>query len=118
MLHQKLIINAVINPLTALFQVKNIEIIHNPYIRSLAKKICKEASDILHLDPDQEWCRIQTIATQTGENQSSMFVDLKRKQPTELEAILGYLLKEKKHKMPYTTFIYESIKALEYKIGV
>src|SRR5699024_1534013 len=39
LMHQKLIANAVINPITALFQVKNKYIIKNEHIRKIALKL-------------------------------------------------------------------------------
>lgn len=115
LLYEKLIVNAVINPLTTLFNVKNRMILDNPYICLLAKQLCKEAADTLHLNYTNEWQRVQKIAKATGNNISSMLADINNKQKTELEAITGYLLKESKQEMPFTSFIYNSIKALEIK---
>src|SRR5699024_7311894 len=42
MLARKLIVNAVINPLTALFNVRNGEVLRNNSIRKLAKRLCLE----------------------------------------------------------------------------
>jgi 2-dehydropantoate 2-reductase len=50
LLSEKLVINAVINPLTTLFHVKNGAILYNPYINCIAKELCREAALILNLD--------------------------------------------------------------------
>src|SRR5699024_3668933 len=47
MLKEKLIVNAVINPLTALFQVKNGSILKIAHMETLAYLLCKEAASVL-----------------------------------------------------------------------
>lgn len=118
MLHKKLLVNAVINPLTALFQIKNSGLINNPYIHYLAKKICMEVAMSLQLPIDQAWEKVLTIAEKTGANTSSMLMDVQQKRTSELESILGYLLKNSSREMPFTTFVYKGVKALEYQNGV
>lgn len=114
LLVEKLIINATINPITALFHMKNGEIIHNQYINTLAKKLCEEAALILELDAAEQWGRIQEVAKNTEGNTSSMLMDISQGRQTELEAITGYLIKRnRRNKIPYTLFIYNGIKALE-----
>ncbi|AIF43854.1 2-dehydropantoate 2-reductase [Virgibacillus sp. SK37] len=119
LLKEKLVLNAVINPLTALFQVKNSQVIQNEYIKILAKKLCEEACFVLSLNEVKQWSEVQRVAKATGENTSSMFKDIKEGRPTEIEAISGYLLKQcSNSKIPYTAFVYHSIKALEKKKGI
>ncbi|WP_407268084.1 2-dehydropantoate 2-reductase [Radiobacillus sp. PE A8.2] len=113
MLSEKLVINAVINPLTALFQVKNGEILTNPHVVALGKQLCKEAASVLQLNAEKQWRRVIGIAGNTNENESSMKMDLKNNQLTEIEGISGYLLKHASVDIPYTRFVYQSIKALE-----
>lgn len=116
LLSEKLIINAVINPLTALFDVNNGVILTNPFIKRLAEKLCIEAAHTLELQPHEQWERVQHIAQLTSENVSSMLKDIRAQQPTEIDAISGYLLDKKKaYDKPYTTFVYQSIKALEMR---
>src|SRR5690625_2898662 len=50
LLSEKLVINAVINPLTTLFYVKNGAILNNPYINGLEKELCRESSEVINLD--------------------------------------------------------------------
>lgn len=118
LLAEKLIVNAVINPITALFDVSNGAILHNPYIYMLAEKVCKEAASVLDLDFNEQWKRTQEVAQNTEKNISSMLMDIKEKRETEIEAITGYLLrKEEKKLIPNTWFLHYSIKALEVKRG-
>ncbi|MBP1950619.1 2-dehydropantoate 2-reductase [Virgibacillus litoralis] len=113
LLQGKLIINAVINPLTSLFNMKNGDIFKNVYIHSIAYELCREASLVLGLDFNQQWQRVQEVAEKTENNISSMLKDLQENRKTEIEAICGYLINQSNHPIPYTTFIYTSIKAME-----
>jgi len=114
LLEEKLLINAVINPLTAIFNVPNGHIVTEEPIQKLAKQLAKEAAYVLHFDEDQAWERVKQVALNTAQNTSSMRADLLQKRETEIEAISGYLLRqvEVKH-IPYTSFVYYAILALE-----
>ncbi|WP_406039736.1 2-dehydropantoate 2-reductase [Succinimonas sp.] len=116
---QKLLVNACINPLTALHQCKN---------REIAAAYQKEALEIfseiypvlktlgLTVSADIAFDLIITVAEKTGENYSSMAVDFKKKRPSELEYILGYILKngERLHKsLPITENLYALLKNQE-----
>ncbi|WP_430786130.1 2-dehydropantoate 2-reductase [Virgibacillus flavescens] len=118
LLAEKLVINAVINPLSALFEVPNGEIMRNRYLMYLAKELCKEACIVLQLDYMDQWNNVQTVASITKENVSSMWKDLKRNRKSENEAISGYIVKKSTIDIPYTTFVYNSIRALEVKKGI
>lgn len=119
LLAEKLMVNAVINPITALFDTKNGAIIDNRYLHRLAKRLSDEAALVLELDACKQWERILQVAANTAENTSSMLKDLKEERETELEAITGYLIKVNKyHQIPNTLFVYDSVKALEAKKGI
>lgn len=110
----KLIVNAVINPITALFKVKNGTILRNTYLLEIAKNLCKEGSMVLGLSYDESWEYVQKICKRTSENQSSMLKDILNGKQTEIESISGFILeKAEVHAIPNTLFIYHSIKALE-----
>jgi 2-dehydropantoate 2-reductase len=118
MLKSKLIINAVINPLTAVFGQKNRCILTNPYIQKLAFQLCEEACVVLGLDTTKEWARVEEIAAKTAENQSSMLKDLKEHRLTEIDSISGYILNQSSRPLPCHQFIISAIHALEYEEGV
>jgi 2-dehydropantoate 2-reductase len=119
LLMNKLIINAVINPVTSLFGVKNKEIVKNSHITRIAKTICRETASVLQIEYDQAWERVQNVAVATGENTSSMLKDIQESRKTEIEGITGYILQNKKtDELPYSTFIYQSIKAIEEMKGI
>ncbi|WP_026570463.1 MULTISPECIES: 2-dehydropantoate 2-reductase [Sediminibacillus] len=117
MLAQKLIVNAVINPLTALFRIKNGDLLENGHLLWLAEKLCGETCGVLGLSKEDSWLRIKRIAYQTKENHSSMCKDIEAGRRTEIDAISGYILKKDKCGLDYTSFIYHSIKALEMDTG-
>lgn len=119
LLQKKLVINAVINPLTALFHVTNGEILHNRYLNKLAHVICKETCNVLNMDISEEWERVEIICKNTEKNHSSMLKDILDQRKTEIEAITGYIIeKGKDAAIPYTSFLYDSIKAIEIKKGI
>ncbi|MEH7011913.1 2-dehydropantoate 2-reductase [Neobacillus niacini] len=95
MLVNKLIANAVINPLTAILQVKNGELITNIFYFAAVKKLFLEISYILNLEnPISKFRTIIRICRKTAENRSSMLKDLDAGRRTEIDAILGFLLDE------------------------
>ncbi|WP_173916571.1 ketopantoate reductase family protein [Halobacillus sp. Marseille-Q1614] len=115
MLAEKLIINTVINPLTAIFRVKNAQVIENSHIKHLARRLCAEASLALDLKESEQWVRVKRIAENTGKNRSSMYKDIENGSKTEVEAICGYILHLLKEQAPFHKFVLESIRALEEK---
>src|SRR5699024_8419473 len=76
LLKQKLMINAVINPITALFDVPNGKILTNKHLHYLAKELCKETATVLQLSETDSWDEIVYVAEQTKENVSSMRADI------------------------------------------
>ena len=119
MLLNKLIVNAMINPLTAILQVKNGQLIKNPEYFLIFKQLFAELVEILNLENWQEnWQQITNVCQNTAQNQSSMLKDLLNHQETEVEAILGYLLKEAQKndcKAPLIRTLYHLIKGKEYE---
>lgn len=113
LLKEKLIINAVINPLTTLFDVENRYVIENSHINSLARQLCEEVAITLKLDCEKSWKNVVEISRKTGKNSSSMRSDILNKRKTEIDAILGYILSIDKNNLSLVKTMYQSIKALE-----
>jgi 2-dehydropantoate 2-reductase len=94
---EKLAINSAINPLTALHDIPNGVLLKAPY-RALFDAVIGEISALLeHANsPYQQGSDlgevIRTVAKQTAGNTSSMRADYQQGKPTEIEAILGYLV--------------------------
>lgn len=114
LLTSKLLINAVINPLTALFNVPNGSVITNRHLIKLAKKLTDEAATVLQIEKKLAWNNVKRVAENTKANTSSMRADIIHHRETEIEAISGYLLrKASAHTIPNTSFVYEAILALQ-----
>jgi 2-dehydropantoate 2-reductase len=122
---RKCVINSCINPLTALFQVKNGTLIEDPALHTMMDMLYKEASMLIEEVIPQEapkilrngkaWEDIQEVCRITSENLSSMVQDIRHKRETEIESITGYLLSkaEEKVQMPTHSFVYQSIRFLQ-----
>ncbi|PAD37230.1 2-dehydropantoate 2-reductase [Terribacillus saccharophilus] len=112
MLGTKLIANAVINPLTAIYQVKNGELLEHSAFEKIAEVLCKEAADALGLEEEQQWANVRRIIYATKANLSSMHRDIQAGRLTEIESISGYVRNHAKQAVPYTDFVYYSILGL------
>lgn len=117
MLENKLIVNAVINPLTAILQVKNGELIKNQYYLQVLKNLYSEISILLNIkNADEHLRRIIEICKNTSENRSSMLKDIEANRMTEVDTILGYILDEAQRKgmaAPHVENFYYLIKGKE-----
>ncbi|AUS16381.1 2-dehydropantoate 2-reductase [Bacillus sp. EKM208B] len=113
----KLIINVCINPLTALLRVKNGELLRNDAYKKYMRNVFEEAETILGLaDREKAWNKVCEVCRLTEKNHSSMLVDIMAGRRTEVDAIIGYLVKEAESRgLPavHLTFLHRSIKALE-----
>lgn len=117
MLIEKLIVNCVINPLTAVLRVRNGELLANKYYYQLFLRLFDEVSGILGI-PDKAGAltHVKSVCEETGMNRSSMLKDIEEGRETEIDAILGYILEEaekKKMSAPYSESLYCQIKGRE-----
>jgi len=90
----KLVINSAINPLTALLQVPNGELLSRPNARKMMGALARETADVALAEHVQLPFRnpvhaAEDVARQTAANHSSMFQDVRRGAPTEIDAICG-----------------------------
>ncbi|MEJ2597857.1 MAG: 2-dehydropantoate 2-reductase, partial [Anaerolineales bacterium] len=94
----KLVINAAINPLTALLGVPNGALLQRPSAHRLMAAAAAEAVAVAaardvalpHSDPLET---ILAVAQRTAENRSSMLQDVQRRAPTEIDAINGAIVR-------------------------
>lgn len=112
-LHEKLLANAVINPLTALLNVNNGQLLENRSFKNIAKALSDEVAELLQLEKEAAWSHVQQVIWQTSDNISSMCIDVRHKQRTEVEAILGYLLNISDKNYPNIYYTYHAIKGIE-----
>lgn len=96
----KLVINAAINPVTALYRIVNGDVLRHPEASILARELLLESVRIgrdsgVALDADAIWLqRLQAICETTRENRSSMLCDIEAGRQTEIEAINGAILQQ------------------------
>ena len=94
----KLLINAAINPLTALLGVPNGVLLQRPSALRLMAEAAGEAQAVAaalgvalpYSDPLET---IRAVAQRTAENRSSMLQDVQRRAPTEIDAINGAIVR-------------------------
>jgi 2-dehydropantoate 2-reductase len=96
---EKLLINSVINPLTAILHVTNGELIEKPSFFSLALPIVEEATAVAEaegyaFDVGSTLQRVTDVCRQTAPNHSSMLQDVRKGRTTEISAINGYIAKK------------------------
>ena len=98
-LWQKLIINAGINPYTAILDCPNGKILDAPLYQSTIDQLCLELSQLMDAavrirqTPDALRERIEQVARNTTGNTSSMRADVQRGRQTEIDFINGYVAK-------------------------
>jgi 2-dehydropantoate 2-reductase len=90
----KLAVNAAINPLTALLKMPNGEVISRPSARQLSADLACEVAAVaeaqgIHLPYADPVAISEGVAERTAENHSSMYQDILRGAPTEIDAICG-----------------------------
>ncbi|HET7628800.1 MAG TPA: 2-dehydropantoate 2-reductase [Bacillales bacterium] len=114
LLAEKLVVNATINPLTAMHRVKNGKLLSNANHRKEMRRLFEEAVCALGLNEDDLlWEHVLEVCRNTAENRSSMLRDIESGTTTEIEAISGYLLKiacKKNIRLPFTEQVYLQIK--------
>jgi 2-dehydropantoate 2-reductase len=115
----KLVINAAINPLTALLQVANGELLSHPKARRMMGELARETAQVAeaeHVDLpfNNPVDAAEDVARKTASNYSSMFQDVLRGAPTEIDAISGAVMKRgQKHgiKTPYNKACWTMVRA-------
>ncbi len=90
----KLVINAAINPLTAILQVPNGKLLKRSPARELMAELAREVAAVagaqgIKLAYADPVAAAEGVAERTAENNSSMLQDVLRGAPTEIDAICG-----------------------------
>ena len=99
----KLAINAAINPLSALLQVTNGELLERPSAREMMGALACEVAQVakaenVDLPFGDAIAAAEDVARKTSANRSSMLQDVIRNAPTEIDAICGAVVNAgKKH---------------------
>ncbi|HDR6308384.1 TPA: 2-dehydropantoate 2-reductase [Bacillus cereus] len=118
-MHKKLVVNVCINPLTALLQVQNGELIKNPFFYQMMEQVFQEVVFLVEEEKEMVWEMVRHVCERTSRNTSSMLADVRANRQTEIGAIVGYVLKEakkQKRSVPTLQFLFDAIKGLEVKV--
>ena len=105
-LWHKLAINSCINPLTALLNCRNGELLHNATARHWLPLLAQEAAAVCSaeghpISAEQLLQRVDAIATATADNYNSMQQDFSQARRTEIAFITGTLLQTAaRHQLP------------------
>jgi 2-dehydropantoate 2-reductase len=97
LLWSKLVINAAINPLTALLHIPNGELLARPSARLLMGAAACEAAEVAdaigrNLTFSDPLAAVEAVASHTAMNHSSMLQDVQRGALTEIDAICGEIV--------------------------
>ena len=118
-LWRKLAINCAINPLTAIYDCPNGELLQKPAALSQMQAICNEVETVMSLALERKsdglYALAKSVAERTGENISSMLQDVRKRQPTEIDFITGYLLREAERlgtHCPHNEALYKQVKQM------
>lgn len=104
---EKLAVNAIINPLTALMSCQNGELLHRPSISRIIRLLLAEISLVIKSLPELQGVpnvrmrfdiarlenQVLNIAYKTAANRSSMLQDFAQGRATEIEYITGYFVR-------------------------
>lgn len=117
MLFEKALLNCFINPLTALLNMKNGQLLENPHTKNILHTLYEELMDVF---PEQKqqfpFSYITNLCGKTAKNTSSMLSDRLKKQPTEVETIVGAIIKKAESRdqdVPTLKTLYLLLLALE-----
>lgn len=102
----KLVINSAINPLTALLRVPNGQLLARPAARDLLHALAEETASValaekVALTSADPAGMVEDVARRTASNHSSMYQDIQRRAPTEIDAICGAVTRlGERHNIP------------------
>ncbi|MBC1590730.1 2-dehydropantoate 2-reductase [Listeria welshimeri] len=118
-IQEKLLINAVINPLTAVLGVPNGKLLENPEWHRLLVILVKEVQSVLAVE--NALLKVETICQVTEANFSSMALDRLNNRKTEIDGIVLPVLEKGEHAsrtLPTLRTLYHIIKGLEGESNV
>lgn len=114
LLFRKVLLNTLINPLTALTGLKNGELLTNPYANELLEKLYGELliafPEMKQLLPFDE---VVGLCNSTAKNTSSMLADKLAGKKMELDTILLYTLNRSHENLPLLRSLYLLLKSSE-----
>lgn len=120
-LWQKLAINCVINPLTALHRCRNGKLLELPELPDHLDAVCREiaavaATDGIPLDAAQLAEKVRAVIHGTAANRSSMLQDIEAGRATEIDYLNGFVVRRAQHygiACPANQHLLTAVKTLE-----
>lgn len=118
---KKAIVNAGINPLTAITGQKNGFILEDPNLEMTLEAICEEAAQVanahgIDISAEESMEQTKEVARLTADNKSSMLQDIEGGKRTEIDSICGAIMKlgtEKEVPTPVNSSLMAIIKGIE-----
>ncbi|MBL3731094.1 2-dehydropantoate 2-reductase [Lysinibacillus sp. HST-98] len=114
MLFAKAVLNSLINPLTAVLQVKNGELVANQQAFLLLESIYRELTEAFELTIS--FSDVIDLCRKTANNTSSMLADRLQGRKSEIETIVGVILNKalaNGHNLPTLRTLYHQVLAIE-----
>lgn len=95
----KVLVNAGINPLTAILSVRNGRLLEIGHARALMAELVREGCEVVRRKGHRLMCedpvsRVEEVCRLTAENYSSMYADIRNGRPTEIDFINGAIVRE------------------------
>lgn len=119
----KAIVNSCINPLTAIFRVKNGTLLKNKKLKNLMEEICKEGIVVANKSnislPYDVLKKARETVLLTAKNKSSMLQDIEKRKRTEIDEINGEIVRQGKKigiKIEINEKVIEAVKEIENRI--
>ncbi len=117
MLFEKALLNCFINPLTAILQITNGALVEDYQAHLLLKNLYKELMSAFPEEVSQvSFTDVENLCRRTASNTSSMLGDILSGRPTEIETIVGAVLKraeQRGKKLPMLETLYLIVLAKE-----
>lgn len=118
-LMRKVMINCLINPLTAILQVKNGDLLTNQYCNQLFEKLYEELMDAFpKMRSSLPVEAVQDVCKNTARNHSSMLMDLRSGRKMEIETIVTAVItkaRKENNKLPLLSTFEKMLYALQGK---
>lgn len=122
----KAIVNAGINPLTAILGARNGYLLDNAQVTRMLENVCKEAIEVattceIPLPEDDLVERTKRVARMTAQNMSSMLQDVVSRRRTEIGSITGVIVTQGDERgvpTPLNSALLAVVKGMENSYGV
>lgn len=126
LLWSKLIINAAINPLTAITRLNNGKLLDFEGTRRILREVATEALKVakrkrIKLIYDDPLAKVEAVCEATAANISSMLQDILRKKPTEIDFINGVIIRQAQElgiPVPANTLLVDLVKTIEVSYNI